>query len=311
VVDAVGPGRRQLYEGREYDYVFDIDVQEGAPPLKLPYNASGESTLHDIGQETSLADNLRCTENPYSTAQRFLERHNLPMAYLDQVANFITTNSAGTTIGGGGDAYVDPYTGASRYRSNASSVPTAGPSGGADPYTGAGRYNPGGGGGGAPAPSAYQDPYTGASRYQGTPTPSAAPPAAAASNSLKILPVVCPASQSPVIPDLLTTWNHEQAMHIAFKQANVLRIRDKLSEYSDAVKEEISTSHLAIFSSEIRKFEEMFVVLGAAIDAGEPPAQDALGSEHLEVIVAALERWPMDLRWPGARAPSPLRLSDT
>jgi phospholipase A-2-activating protein len=41
VVDAVGPGRRQVYEGKEYDYVFDIDVQEGAPALKLPYNVSG------------------------------------------------------------------------------------------------------------------------------------------------------------------------------------------------------------------------------------------------------------------------------
>lgn len=41
VVDAVGSGRKQLYEGKEYDYVFDVDVQEGAPPLKLPYNASG------------------------------------------------------------------------------------------------------------------------------------------------------------------------------------------------------------------------------------------------------------------------------
>ena len=41
VVDAVGSGRKQLYQGKEYDYVFDVDVQEGAPPLKLPYNASG------------------------------------------------------------------------------------------------------------------------------------------------------------------------------------------------------------------------------------------------------------------------------
>ena len=44
VVDAVGSGRKQLYEGREYDYVFDVDVQEGAPPLKLPYNVSGTWT---------------------------------------------------------------------------------------------------------------------------------------------------------------------------------------------------------------------------------------------------------------------------
>lgn len=42
VVDAVGSGRKQLYQGKEYDYVFDVDVQEGMPPLKLPYNANGE-----------------------------------------------------------------------------------------------------------------------------------------------------------------------------------------------------------------------------------------------------------------------------
>ena len=44
-MDAVGSGRKQLYNGKEYDYVFDVDVQEGAPPLKLPYNVSGELTL--------------------------------------------------------------------------------------------------------------------------------------------------------------------------------------------------------------------------------------------------------------------------
>jgi phospholipase A-2-activating protein len=42
VVDAVGSGRRQLHEGQEYDYVFDVDVAEGMPPLKLPYNVAGE-----------------------------------------------------------------------------------------------------------------------------------------------------------------------------------------------------------------------------------------------------------------------------
>ena len=43
VVDAVGSGRKQLYEGKEYDYVFDVDIQDGVPPLKLPYNATGTS----------------------------------------------------------------------------------------------------------------------------------------------------------------------------------------------------------------------------------------------------------------------------
>jgi hypothetical protein len=45
VVDAIGQGRKQLYEGKEYDYVFDVDVAEGVPPLKLPYNISGKLSI--------------------------------------------------------------------------------------------------------------------------------------------------------------------------------------------------------------------------------------------------------------------------
>ena len=41
VVDAVRSGRKQLYEGKEYDFVFDVDIKDGAPPLKLPYNVNG------------------------------------------------------------------------------------------------------------------------------------------------------------------------------------------------------------------------------------------------------------------------------
>lgn len=40
-MDAVGQGRKQLYQGKEYDYVFDVDIQDGVPPLKLPYNVTG------------------------------------------------------------------------------------------------------------------------------------------------------------------------------------------------------------------------------------------------------------------------------
>lgn len=43
VTDAVGSGRRQVYQGVEYDYVFDVDTAENMPPLKLPYNVTGES----------------------------------------------------------------------------------------------------------------------------------------------------------------------------------------------------------------------------------------------------------------------------
>ncbi|KAH8930088.1 WD-40 repeat-containing protein [Atractiella rhizophila] len=90
VVDAVGSSRKQLYNGVEYDYVFDVDIQEGAPPLKLPYNAS---------------------ENPYSAAQRFLQTNELPLGYIDQVVQFIEKNTAGVNIGSTNNAFVDPYTG--------------------------------------------------------------------------------------------------------------------------------------------------------------------------------------------------------
>jgi len=43
VVDPPGgaSGGKQIYKGKEYDHVFEVDVQEGAPKLKLPYNESG------------------------------------------------------------------------------------------------------------------------------------------------------------------------------------------------------------------------------------------------------------------------------
>ncbi|KIJ69132.1 hypothetical protein HYDPIDRAFT_172598 [Hydnomerulius pinastri MD-312] len=125
VVDAVGSGRKQLYNGKEYDYVFDVDIQEGAPPLKLPYNVS---------------------ENPYAAAQRFLEQHDISMNYIDEVVRFIEKNTSGVNLGGD-SGYVDPYTGATRYQP-ASSQSSSGASASAymDPYTGASRYS------GAPQP---------------------------------------------------------------------------------------------------------------------------------------------------------------
>jgi phospholipase A-2-activating protein len=41
VTDAVGSGRKQIYQGEEYDYVFDVDIAENMPPLKLPFNVTG------------------------------------------------------------------------------------------------------------------------------------------------------------------------------------------------------------------------------------------------------------------------------
>lgn len=79
VVDAVGSsGKKTSYGGKDYDYVFDVDIEDGKPPLKLPYNLS---------------------QNPYEAATKFVQDNELPMSYLDQVAAFITTNTQGATIG--------------------------------------------------------------------------------------------------------------------------------------------------------------------------------------------------------------------
>jgi phospholipase A-2-activating protein len=113
VVDAIGQGRKQLYQGKEYDYVFDVDIQDGVPPLKLPYNVTGMLEVQWINLCT-----LRCwSENPFTAAQRFLQQNDLPSSYIDQVVNFIEKNTSGISLGTNRE-YVDPFTG--NYSSNLS-----------------------------------------------------------------------------------------------------------------------------------------------------------------------------------------------
>lgn len=76
-----------------------------------------------------------------------MQKNELPLSYLDQVVQFIETNTAKQTIGPDSSAsqYVDPYTGASRYQSNSNSVPMAATGVGyVDPYSGTSRYTGGG-----------------------------------------------------------------------------------------------------------------------------------------------------------------------
>ncbi|CAH8874217.1 unnamed protein product [Trichobilharzia szidati] len=98
VGDVVGsqPSNRQVYEGKEYDFVFTVDIDESMPALKLPYNR---------------------TEDPWFAAHSFIQRNDLPAGYLDTVANFIIQN-AGPQVGSGvasDSSYCDPFTGAHRY----------------------------------------------------------------------------------------------------------------------------------------------------------------------------------------------------
>ena len=106
VVDAVGSsGKKTSHQGKDYDYVFDVDIEDGKPPLKLPYNLS---------------------QNPYEAAKRFIEDNELPIGYLDQVANFITTNTQGATIGQSQQPPgADPWGQESRYRPGDSAQPSA------------------------------------------------------------------------------------------------------------------------------------------------------------------------------------------
>lgn len=104
VVDAVGSSGKKIdYLGVDYDYVFDVDIEDGKPALKLPYNLS---------------------QNPYEAATKFIQDNELPMSYLDQVANFITTNTRGATIGQSSQPEppgADPWGSGERYRPGESS----------------------------------------------------------------------------------------------------------------------------------------------------------------------------------------------
>ncbi|KAK4989808.1 WD repeat protein Lub1 [Elasticomyces elasticus] len=101
VVDSsASSGRKLTHNGKDYDYVFDVDIEDGKPPLKLPYNLS---------------------QNPYEAAQKFITDNELPITYLDQVANFIVTNTQGATLSSGGGQQTqapgaDPWGSENRYR---------------------------------------------------------------------------------------------------------------------------------------------------------------------------------------------------
>ncbi|KAK2722420.1 phospholipase A-2-activating protein-like [Artemia franciscana] len=102
------------YMGKRYDFVFDVDVQEGLPPIQLPFNEG---------------------DDPYMAAQKFLTENELSQHFLDEVANFIIKNSnwnATKLQSSSSSSYVDPFTGAGRYV----------PSGNAATTTSASKYFP-------------------------------------------------------------------------------------------------------------------------------------------------------------------------
>ncbi|XP_035480973.1 phospholipase A-2-activating protein isoform X1 [Scophthalmus maximus] len=129
-----------MYEGKEYDFVFTIEVNEGGPSMKLPYNLS---------------------EDPWLTAHNFLQKNDLSPMFLDQVANFIIENTKGHVVGPAQPTVADPFTGGARYIPGS---PDNMPGFGNDPFTGSGRYIPGAGLNPS-APVGVADPFTGGGAY--------------------------------------------------------------------------------------------------------------------------------------------------
>ncbi|SMN19463.1 similar to Saccharomyces cerevisiae YKL213C DOA1 WD repeat protein required for ubiquitin-mediated protein degradation [Maudiozyma saulgeensis] len=75
--NSAGSDKKVNFEGKDYDYVFDVDVEEGQPPLKLPINIR---------------------DNPYEAADKFIIRYDLPSNYKDQIVNFILQNTNGISF---------------------------------------------------------------------------------------------------------------------------------------------------------------------------------------------------------------------
>ncbi|VVC38157.1 Hypothetical protein CINCED_3A021224 [Cinara cedri] len=84
------------HEGKEYDYMWNVDIQDNMPSLKLLYNK---------------------TEDPWSVAQKFIHTNSLPQSYLETIAKFIISNAKlnPNEVSAVSLNNVDPYTGNARY----------------------------------------------------------------------------------------------------------------------------------------------------------------------------------------------------
>jgi len=154
VVGAAGGEKnsgKSLYMGKEYDYVFDIEIDEPKSTLKLPYN---------IG------------DSPYMAAQQFIHKHDLSQFYLDEIASHIVKNTGGQTLGGGTGGNGDPLTGGSSYHSESISGGQADAGGSYDPLTGGSAYTSGSGGVTMGSAAPPEDPWMrGAYRSEEAETP--------------------------------------------------------------------------------------------------------------------------------------------
>jgi WD40 repeat protein len=69
--------QKPVFNGVEYDFVFDVEIESSSESLKLPFN---------VGQ------------NPYTVASKFIADNDLSPAMMDQIVDFIFKNSKISTI---------------------------------------------------------------------------------------------------------------------------------------------------------------------------------------------------------------------
>ncbi|CAJ1933456.1 unnamed protein product [Sphenostylis stenocarpa] len=93
VVDGPEESNRQLFDGIQYDYVFDVDIGDGMPIRKLPYNRS---------------------DNPYDVADKWLLKESLPLSFREQIVQFILQNTGQNNVNFD-TSFRDPYTGSHAY----------------------------------------------------------------------------------------------------------------------------------------------------------------------------------------------------
>ena len=111
-------GKKETYQGKEYDHVFNIDIGDGVQPLKLPYNNG---------------------EEPHHVAKDFINLRELPQEYLDEIAGFIVKNSRHASSSQGVAA--DPLTGSGAYVSGSGGVQASSfTRNSGDPLTGSSAY---------------------------------------------------------------------------------------------------------------------------------------------------------------------------
>ncbi|CAL0304221.1 unnamed protein product [Lupinus luteus] len=93
VVDGPEESSRPFHDGAQYDYVFDVDIGDGMPIRKLPYNRS---------------------DNPYDVADKWLLKESLPLSFREQIVQFILQNTGQKDVTFDA-SFRDPYTGSNAY----------------------------------------------------------------------------------------------------------------------------------------------------------------------------------------------------